>query len=119
MEHSSPRRRSFWLVVLLVVLVIPAVACSAPSFRPAAEGPAVILKNESGTKICYVYISPTSDALWGEDRLGDLELIRNGRSRTFEVTAGQWDMMAQDCDQNEVDVRLEQDVDGLYDWTIE
>ena len=54
-----------------------------------------------------------------DDQLGETETIRNGRSRTFEVTAGQWDMMALDCDQDEIDTRWEQDVNGPYDWTIE
>jgi hypothetical protein len=119
MEHSSPRRLVFWMWVLLVLLVIPAVACFGSSSAPVSGEPAVILTNKSGIEICYVYISPTSESMWGDDQLGETETIRNGRSRTFEITAGQWDMMAQDCDQNEIDTRWEQDISGPYDWTIE
>jgi hypothetical protein len=119
MEHSPPRRLGFWMLVLLVVLVIPAVACFGSSSEPVSNDPAITLNNKSGVEICYVLISPTSDDMWGDDQLGETETIRNGRSRTFDVTAGQWDMMAMDCDQNEVDTRWEQDINGPYDWTIE
>ena len=118
MEHSSTRRLRFWMLVLLVLLVIPAVACFGSSSGPASNEPAIILKNESGIEICYVLISPTTNDMWGDDQLGDTETIRNGRSRTFEVTAGQWDLMALDCDQNEIETRWEQDINGPYEWTI-
>jgi hypothetical protein len=119
MEHSPPRRLSFWMLVLLVVLLIPAVACFGSSSEPASTEPAIILKNESGIEICYVLISPTTEDMWGEDQLGDTETIRDGNTRTFEITAGQWDMMAMDCDQNEIDTRWEQDISGPYEWTVE
>ena len=118
MEHSSPRRLSFWMLVLLVALVIPAVACFGSSSEPVSDEPAIILNNKSGIEICYVLISPTTEDVWGDDQLGDTETIRDGRSRTFEITAGRWDMMALDCDENEIDVRWEQDISGPYDWTI-
>jgi hypothetical protein len=118
MEHSPPHRLRFWLLVLLVSLVIPAIACFGSSAGPPADDPAIILKNESGIEICYVLISPTTDDMWGDDQLGDTETIRNGRSRTFEITAGQWDMRALDCNQNEIDVRWEQDISSTYEWTV-
>ncbi len=55
------------------------------------------LNNFSDTDVCYVFISPTTAALWGGDRLGDSEILSPGTWIEFPVTTGQWDIQLSDC----------------------
>ncbi|MEM6529906.1 MAG: hypothetical protein AAF653_16520 [Chloroflexota bacterium] len=58
------------------------------------------LTNESDVAICYVYISPDDSSSWGDDQLGAREIVRAGRERTWEVPAGTYDVLLQDCERN-------------------
>ena len=47
-------------------------------------------------------ISLTTSDSWGEDWLGDDELIENSVTHTFELPVGEYDVRALDCDQNNI-----------------
>jgi hypothetical protein len=76
--------------------------------------------NNSGSTVCYVFISPSTDSAWGGDWLGRSETIGPGGSRNFAVPPGQdFDMMAADCDQNTLhDQRGIAISDEITTWTI-
>jgi hypothetical protein len=61
------------------------VASARPS-RPE-EDPSFVLINRSRTVLNEVYLSPTGDDSWGEDRLGD-DTIPGGGSRTIRLPPG-------------------------------
>lgn len=75
--------------------------------------------NQSGWRICDVYISPTASGTWEPDWLPNGRVIYDGWQRTFEVEVGTYDLLVQDCYGHSLDkllkVRLDED---LY-WTIE
>lgn len=75
-----------------------------PGMGPAASSqiPRLLVINDTGQDVCYVYISQTTDPDWGEDWLGSDEILQPGGERTFEVEPGTWDMLATDCSGNEV-----------------
>lgn len=83
-----------------------------------AESLTLTIKNNTRTKICYVYISPATDEDWGDDWLGRDEMIRPRQQREFTVPAGDYDLLVQDCDGNEIsqlaDVALYED----STWTV-
>lgn len=61
--------------------------------------------NDSNTMICYMYISPTRNTRWGEDKLAN-NIIFAGGTYTFEVPSGQYDILFHDCSYNELaDIR--------------
>ncbi len=61
------------------------------------------LTNNSDTPICYVFISPTTSRTWGDDQLGQTEVIAAGTQRAFDVQIDFYDMLLEDCDRNTLD----------------
>lgn len=59
--------------------------------------------NASGSTVCYLYLSPVSDPNWGPDQLGS-RVLPSGRTETYRLYAGQWDIRADDCSHNQVAV---------------
>ncbi len=54
------------------------------------------LDNASGTTAYYVLISPTEAQNWGQDDLGDTEVLPSGSSRVFTLPAGTYDLLVLD-----------------------
>lgn len=85
---------------------------------PPAEPLTLTIKNNTRTKICYVYISPATDEEWGDDWLGRDEMIRPRQQQEFPVTAGVYALLVQDCNGNDIselsDVELSED----STWTV-
>ncbi|HEY75082.1 MAG TPA: hypothetical protein G4O00_02730 [Thermoflexia bacterium] len=112
-------------LIALALLVLAGVACSFCPFIPSGpSGPlggkaTITLVNNSDTPVCFVYISPTTSDEWGDDWLGTTEIIDPGGQRIFEVDPGTYDMMATDCDDNEIDTRWEVEVTTSYTWVID
>jgi hypothetical protein len=107
-------RRTLLLALVAAAALLAILACSigggSGDFR---------LENESGQTICYVFISPTTSDVWGDDWLGDDEVIEDGDARVFDVPAGDYDLLATDCNQNTVaEVRLVTVPSSGYTWTI-
>ena len=78
----------------------------------------LVLTNNSGQTICYVYISPSADASWGSDQLATGETVGLGQSRGWEVPAGTYDLKAEDCGHNALDTRFAVNLAAPYQWTI-
>ena len=76
----------------------------------------ITLVNNSDETICYVYISPVESAEWGEDQLSPTEVIEPSRQRVFEVDPGTYDLMAADCDGNEVSTVWGVNLTSSYTW---
>jgi hypothetical protein len=56
------------------------------------------LENRFDVPVCYVFISPSSSDEWGDDWLGDQEVISPGNSKTFQLEANQlMDISTHDC----------------------
>jgi hypothetical protein len=86
---------------------------------PQSGGGAVNVVNESGTTICYLYISPTSSDEWGEDWLGSAGTISSGDSQSFEVAPGDYDLRVEDCDTSRIAEVFGVSVSSSgYSWAI-
>ena len=87
--------------------------------RPGLAGDArVTLDNDSGIPICSVLISPTSEDYWGVDLLDADEVLQIGTSRTFRLPPDTYDMLAEDCDYEEIDSAWGVSVTDEYTWTV-
>ena len=56
------------------------------------------LENASGDRICFVQISPTLAANWGQDKLGPTGIVGPGETRVFRIPASIIDFRLLDCD---------------------
>ena len=73
---------------------------------PAGQNVELVIENTDDAAICYVYISRTSAETWGEDQLGENEILDVGEALSLQVEAGYYDVLLNDCDQEPLnDVR--------------
>ncbi len=87
--------------------------------RPGLAGDArVTVDNNSGIPICSVYISPTAEDYWGVDWLDAEEVIQIGTSRTFRLPPDTYDILAEDCDFEDIDVALGVSITDEYTWNV-
>ncbi|MDO8616875.1 MAG: serine protease [Dehalococcoidia bacterium] len=77
------------------------------------------IDNTSDTPICYVFLSPSGAQNWGFDKLGTDEGIDARDSKTLQIPAGTYDMLLQDCDQNDLlqELALDLTEDNVYTVT--
>lgn len=74
-----------------------------------------ITNNAALEVICGVYISPTTSSAWGNNLLEDA--MQPGQSETWDITAGTYDVLLQNCeDEDLLDLR-EQDIRGTLTIT--
>lgn len=96
--------RRLWIMLLSVALALAALACTTSAGTTQGHG-AVEVTNNSSITICYLYLSPSEIAEWGEDQLGEENSIPPGASFTiFEIPAGTYDLRAEDCSHAEIGV---------------
>jgi hypothetical protein len=89
-----------------------------PTWTVSMETVSLTLYNDSGTTICYVYISPSADTSWGDDRLGSAETVPSGESRRFTVLPETYDLRAEDCNSNALSTRWEVTVADSTEWVV-
>ena len=94
------RRAALPLALLAALAVVPGCMMSRPNVYTGGGGGygSVLLLNQTDTAIHYVYVSSCSNNSWGEDQLGDAEVIMPGNSRTFSMSPGCWDLKAEFSD---------------------
>ncbi|MEO0563217.1 MAG: serine protease [Chloroflexota bacterium] len=74
---------------------------TAPGDRLFGEASLVVANNSRET-ICFVFISPSSASTWGEDQLGDTEVISSGATRSWDLESGTYDVRFLDCEGEEM-----------------
>ncbi len=96
----------------------PPTDAPSPTKEPSAEMASLVIENESEATICYILISPAEDDEWGDDWLGESDVIAPGETYTFQMEAGVYDLEARDCDNETLATEWDQDLDGTVTWTI-
>lgn len=91
------------------------------SFQAPAPTPAqATIRFENRTvsdTVCFIYVRPTGQTHWGQDRLG-ASTVQPGGKFNFQIPAGTYDLRAEDCAKNALSQRLGELVVGSYDWCI-
>jgi hypothetical protein len=77
----------------------------------------VTLQNNSGQTVCYVYISPSDQATWGDDWLG-VDVVPSGSSYVFNAPPDTYDLKAEDCSHTVIDTRWDVNLSVAYNWSI-
>jgi len=70
--------------------------------EPSGEGFEVTIQNWSPYDVCYVFISPSTAESWGDDWLGEQEMIPPETRQSFSVPAGPHDIEVLTCDEGVV-----------------
>ncbi len=95
-----------------------------PAPTPVPQGGSgstdLVIQNESSTPVCYVYVSPNESDEWGEDQLGEANILMTGDTFTVtDVPYGLYDYQALDCDSNVLDQHYGVDLStDTYTWVI-
>ena len=74
--------------------------------------------NNTGGVLDVVLISECGASTYGLDRMGDTEVIPNGGSRAFTVSAGCWDVDAGAFGVGEARQRMTVDPGGITQYTV-
>lgn len=93
---------------------------SDTTMRPGSSGNIPLeVVNESSADVCFIYISPTTSDEWGEDWMGEQEIIpQGGGTRIFYVNAGTYDLAVDDCDGEPLAEESEVDIQEWFTWTL-
>ncbi len=86
------------MIGFMIVLASILAACGLQNQGGRSTGSgdhAVKFINNTGMTICYLFVSPSTDSEWGEDRLGESGILDNGSDFTVRVQeAGSYDLLA-------------------------
>ncbi len=83
-----------------VVLEVEGESLAADSVFVGGDHPIVRLTvvNDTVMPACFLYLSPSRAQNWGQDDLGETEVVLSRTSRVFEVPASTYDLLVLDCD---------------------
>ncbi len=91
---------------------------ASEQFVVAPASATLILHNNTGSTVCYVYISEASQPTWGDDQLAPGEVVGAGSTRTWTITPGTYDLKAEDCSHNILDTEWSVNLVGTYHWYV-
>lgn len=74
--------------------------------------------NNSDIEVCAVAVSPTDAENWGGDKLGPGITVPPGSSHTIDIATGIYDLLAVDCNDDEVTSSLDIEITGDSTYTI-
>ena len=85
----------------------------------APAGATIEITNDSGIEVWYVFISPSDAEEWGEDWLGDDNVLSDGQVHTVAgIPEGTYDVMAADEDGETIETLWDVQVDSDMTWSI-
>jgi hypothetical protein len=88
---------------------------ASQQFTVTAPSTTLILHNNTGVTIWYVYISPCTDATWGDDKLGS-DVVPAGATYNWTVDPGCYDLKAEDSNHNALHQQFDVNIVGTYHW---
>jgi len=119
-------RHASLVAALLVVGAVTLTGCFQMPMRGGSGGVTggssggrteLVLINNTGVPIYYVYISSCSSSSWGEDQLGS-NVVMPGNTWTWTMNAGCYDLKAVDRDGREAVERRVQISGSGKRWTL-
>jgi len=110
---SSSGIRTAIRAAIIAVLVASAAGCPTGPNSGREAGVTLHVVNNSSDDVAYLYVAPTGSERWGQDLLGDANVIPPGSSWPVRVAPGTYDLKVEDFDHNVIDtvtgVRLTED----------
>ena len=91
---------------------------AAPAIQAAGKTATVAIHNTSDWKLDHLYLSPTDEAEWGADQLGD-KVIASGEKFTLSgIPCNTWDVKVVDQDGDECVIEAVDLCKDNSQWTI-
>jgi hypothetical protein len=78
----------------------------------------LLLINESLSEVCFVMISPTTAEYWGDDWMGELEILPSGLERIFYLVPDVYDLQVLNCDGEVLTEEYAVDLTEDLSWTL-
>ena len=96
---------SYTLRLAIILMALFASSCENISGPTGPQVGYLKIQNDTSVNILIVQFTKTDSETWGRDRLGSDEVIRPGRSKTFELSPGRWDVRLTLSDLDQVEKR--------------
>jgi hypothetical protein len=90
-------------------------ATASQQFEVTSPSTTLILHNNTGVTIWYAYFSLSTEATWGDDRLGS-DVVTPGATHTWTLDPGRYDLKAEDSGHNVLHTQWDANVVGTYHW---
>jgi hypothetical protein len=58
----------------------------------------VTLRNAGDQAICYLFAAPSVATVWGQERIGETDVLSPGEDLSFELIGADYDLHAEDCE---------------------
>lgn len=93
------------------------------TIEPSEEGAKLVLVNNSGALLCYLYIALPSDDTWGNNQLPEGTQVRTGTNFTITgIPPGTYDLRVETCE-SDPDMRVyleayDNSIQTEFTWTI-
>ncbi|MBC7572301.1 MAG: hypothetical protein H7319_21610 [Spirosoma sp.] len=84
-------QRPALLLIALTTLVCSTASINLPATRQSNKK-TITIKNTTKFGIDNIYLSPDEEEHWGEDLLGENEILKPGATIEVEVDCGKWDV---------------------------
>lgn len=97
-------------LVVASLLIASAVGCGGDSSAlegaaPTGSPASLLVQNQSGVTIYYLYVSPCSSSSWGPDQLGSNVIPSRGSHTVHSIPGGCYDLKAEGSGHSTLGVR--------------
>jgi hypothetical protein len=86
--------------------------------EPAGSDTTLTIYNESNATVCYLNITLSTDDSWGDDWLAADQVLPPGDWISFDLNEGTYDLRAQTCDFEDIEIVWDSFLSGPMEWTI-
>jgi hypothetical protein len=107
--------KKYMLFLAVGILLLSILACGSGSVgAPSVK----IINNTRTITFCYLYISPTGNSDWGEDKLQGTQIAPGETYTIDEVDPDTYDLKITDCDGASEITSNAQDLSNPFEWTL-
>ena len=71
--------------IFLIIIFILSIAVGCATSPSSSNNPIILIVNDTGFAVFYLYISPATDNHWGTDRLGPEQFIHHGQTVSVQL----------------------------------
>ncbi len=110
-------KMNFPRIIAIMAFCGLAVVSTASAQGDASGNKTITIINKTTFNVDRVFLSHVSEDEWGDDLLGDVDVLKPGDSLEVEIECGKWDAKLVAEDESTCTVR-EVDICGADTWEI-
>ncbi len=93
-------------------------AVRSPTPAPLVNPFALTIRNRSGKNLCFLFIIPHRQTGWGTSQMPRNSYIPDGGAIAFNLSSGRYNLRAEDCKDDVIDISLSFDVTRNSVWNV-